>query len=387
MKQAIKLAYRNLIGAGLRTWLNVSVLSFSFVVILFYNGLIDGWNKQARRDTIEWETGNGHLTHHLFDPFDPYTILDGHASINDLDVSDLNPVLVRQASIYPEGRMLTVALKGIKPNQSALKLPTQMLDTNCTEIPLLIGQNMARSSGLRKGDIALLQWKDKNGTLDAADAIIVDVFKTTVPTIDGGQLYTSINRLWEITNLKNEATFLIANKDYNGSGNIENWVFKTQDELLATLDKVIATEKASGSIFYILLMLIALLAIFDTQVLSIFRRQKEIGTYMALGMTKSQVVKLFTIEGLMYSILAMIVGCTWGIPILNYFANNGIPYPIDNMDDFGISISSIMYPIYSLKLILGTVIAVVISATIVSYLPARKITKMNAVDALKGKLQ
>ena len=42
MKLAFQLAYKNLMGAGLRTWLNVVVLSFAFVLIIFYNGLIDG---------------------------------------------------------------------------------------------------------------------------------------------------------------------------------------------------------------------------------------------------------------------------------------------------------------------------------------------------------
>ncbi len=49
MKLAFQLAYRNLIGAGLRTWLNVIVLSFAYVMIIFYNGILDGWNEQARR--------------------------------------------------------------------------------------------------------------------------------------------------------------------------------------------------------------------------------------------------------------------------------------------------------------------------------------------------
>jgi len=39
---SLKLALRNLLGAGLRTWLNVAVLSFAFVVIVFYNGMLDG---------------------------------------------------------------------------------------------------------------------------------------------------------------------------------------------------------------------------------------------------------------------------------------------------------------------------------------------------------
>ncbi|MBT8326423.1 MAG: FtsX-like permease family protein, partial [Bacteroidia bacterium] len=307
-------------------------------------------------------------------------------NISQIEDKNLSPVLVRQASIYPDGRMMTVALKGINPLQNALKLPTSKLDTACSEVPILIGQNMARSSGLNKGDIVLLQWKDKNGTFDAANAVVADVFKTTVPTVDGGQIYISIKKLWDLTGLQNEASFLIANDQYVNT-QTDQWIYKDQDELLITLDNIIATERISGSILYILLMLIALLAIFDTQVLSIFRRQKEIGTYMALGMTKLQVIKLFTVEGLMYSIFAMLVGCIWGIPVLNYFARNGIPYPVENMDDFGISISEIMYPIYGFKLIIGTVIAVVISATIVSYLPARKIARMDAVDAIKGKLQ
>jgi putative ABC transport system permease protein len=60
MKLAIKLAWRNLIGAGLRTWLNVLVLSFSFVVIIWLNGVMKGWDSpgQARYDQIRnrWRT-------------------------------------------------------------------------------------------------------------------------------------------------------------------------------------------------------------------------------------------------------------------------------------------------------------------------------------------
>ena len=74
MKIAFQLAYKNLVGAGLRTWLNVSVLSFAFVVIIFYNGLIDGWNLQARNDGIAWEYGNGHLLNEAYDPYDPLSI-------------------------------------------------------------------------------------------------------------------------------------------------------------------------------------------------------------------------------------------------------------------------------------------------------------------------
>ena len=53
MRLAFKLAYRNLIGAGLRTWLNVIVLSFSFVVIIWIKGVMAGWDYQAKRDMAD----------------------------------------------------------------------------------------------------------------------------------------------------------------------------------------------------------------------------------------------------------------------------------------------------------------------------------------------
>ena len=46
MKLAFQLAYRNLMGAGLKTWLNVGILAFTFILIVFFNGFMDGWNKQ-----------------------------------------------------------------------------------------------------------------------------------------------------------------------------------------------------------------------------------------------------------------------------------------------------------------------------------------------------
>ena len=55
--------------------------------------------------------------------------------------------------------------------------------------------------------------------------------------------------------------------------------------------------------------------------------------------------------------------------------------------EFDIPLAESIYPYYSLQLIIFTVILVVVTATIVSYLPARKISKMKPTDAIKGKLQ
>jgi len=133
------------------------------------------------------------------------------------------------------------------------------------------------------------------------------------------------------------------------------------------------------------LLAIALLAIFDTQILSIFRRQKEIGTYIALGMTRWRVVRMFTIEGSAHSILAIILGSLYGIPFLALLQKSGIPMP-SMADAAGVAISSAIYPFYSAGMIMSTIILIIVSATIVSYFPTRKIAKLKPTEALKGKM-
>jgi putative ABC transport system permease protein len=385
---AFRLAFKNLMGAGLRTWLNVSVLSFAFVIIIFYNGMIDGWNRQARRDTTEWETGTGQYWTQGYDRYDPMTFQDSHMPVTDEIQAEVNnnnlvPLLLIQATAYPQGRMQAVVLKGIDPEQTLLKLPTHDLKPSDDHDYAIIGRRMAESARISAGDRLLIRWRDKNGTFDAREIQIASVFRCDVPSADKGQIYLRIEVLQKMAGLGNEATFLITGKVNEGK-KYDGWEFKDAGFLMADMDKIIQAKKAGGAIMEGLLLIIALIAIFDTQVLSIFRRQKEIGTYIALGMTRAQVVGIFTVEGAAHSILATILGAAYGIPLFILLGKAGIPMKAAQVTDLAVGES--IFPYYSIRLIIITIILVIITATIVSYLPARKIAKMKPTDALKGKL-
>jgi len=387
---ALRLAFKNIFGAGLRTLLNIGVLSFAFVVIIWHNGVIDGWNQQARRDTIEWEIGQGQLWHPEYDPLEYLSYQDAHAPIPaeleaPVSQGQLTPILVTQASAFPQGRMLGVILKGIDPKQQIVKLPSALLESGEAQMFALVGKGMAESLKVKEGDPLLIRWRDKNGAFDAREFTIAGIFDTNVPTIDGGQIWVPLDLLREMLEMPNEASFLIAGKGFVPS-DTGSWVFRDQKYLLSDLDTIIQSKKGGGAILYGLLTLIALLAIFDTQVLSIFRRQKEIGTYIALGMTRWQVVGIFTVEGTVYSILAILLGAVYGTPLLYYMSKVGWGLPATGKE-MGITIAERIYPVYGTGLIITTVLVVILAATVVSFLPARKIAKLNPTDALKGKIQ
>lgn len=391
MKLAIKLAFKNLIGAGLRTWLNVIVLSFSFVIIIAVKGILVGWDRQAKNDMTAWEIGGGQYWHENYDPYDAFTFNEAHGKMPDDLLGEINdgemvPVLITQGSIFPEGRMQSILIKGIDPDQNLLKLPTGKLDTMVGATPAIIGANMARTNNLEPGEMVAIRWRDANGTFDAADICITGIFSSNVPTVDVGQVWIPLDSLQSMLRLPGEATILTFRDKDKARNTVENWKLKSFESLVSEIEEMIKTKSVSQSIFYSILLILALLAIFDTQVLSIFRRQKEIGTYVALGYTRREVVFLFTVEGAMYAVLAALAGAVYGIPFLIWFANKGISLGISSAE-YGFAIADTMYPVYSAALVTGTILVVLAATTLVSYWPSRRIAKMNPTEALRGKLQ
>lgn len=392
---ALKLAYRNLIGAGLRTWLNVLVLSFSFVVIIWMKGIMVGWDHQAKTDMTNWQIGSGQFWHQNYDPYDPFTLDESYTQIPEafhepIKKGEITPMLIVQGTVYPQGRMQSVMVKGIEVRQDILELPSQKLDTIVDVVPAMIGHLMARNMKLGVGDRVTLRWRDAQGTFDATDIEIVEIFSSNVPAIENGQVYVPLQKLQQMALLEDKATIFTFNESFASKAgqyaDIDNFVLKEKSELTKSVDDMIETKTVGQSVFYFILILLAMLAIFDTQVLSIFRRQKEIGTYIALGYTRRQVVGLFTVEGAMHSILAALVAAAYGLPFLAWQAKVGWTMPID-VSEFGMAIAQTLYPVYSVGLVVSTTLIIVVVTSIVSYWPSRKIAKMNPTEALRGKIQ
>lgn len=383
MNLGLKLAFKNLIGAGLKTWLNSFALSFAFVLILFFNGMIDGWNNEARRDAIDWDYGYGHLRNANYDPLNPFTIQDAHGVLPAEYSKNLTPVMVWQGTIYSHGRSMNILIKGIESNQTFVKIPSDIFNNTKAEYPAIIGSKMAENANLKQGDMVQLRWRDKNGTFDAVQITIVGIFNTNVPFVDVGQIWMPFDLLNKMIGLENHATYFIANDKYQPQ-KIDNWTFVSQETLLKPLTDLINAKKIGGSIMYLLLLAIGLLVIFDTLALSIFRRQREIGTHIALGMTQRNVIGMFTLEGIMYSIFGIVLGAIYGTPLFIYLAKKGISFPVSG-DQMGIVLAPTIYSVYSVELIVKTILLLVISAAIVSYLAAHRIAKMNPIEALKGK--
>ena len=385
-----KIAIKNLLGAGIRTWLNVFVTSVSIFMIIFSSGMYSGMMEHAMNVSIDTEIGGGAYWHPEYDPYDPITFEVAHQKTPDIlknivQKNDALEVLVNQAAIYPDGRIVPVILKGITAQQSILNLPTnEFLKYNGTNIPIMIGKGMAAYARLDIGDTFTIRWMDSNNAYDASEGEIIHIMDSGNFKIDMGHIWVPLNIAQHILSMPDESTYVVYKQGINEIDNSSTWIKRDVEYLVRDMKAIIDQDRPNAIMIYIILLALAAMGIFNAQTLSIFRRKKEIGTLMALGMEKRKVVLMFTIEGALNAIFAIILTAILFGPILFYFHLNGIPLPID-YSDMGLIISKTLMPVYSPILLIATALIVFIILLIVSYIPSRRISKMHPVDAIRGK--
>jgi hypothetical protein len=139
-----RFAFKNLLGAGLRTWLNTIILATTFIVVLFLQGLYDGLQKQTEKIRIAEETGLAQLWFKEFDPLDSLTINDNQGPIPAkiqarIKDKSATPILIATGVIYPQNRLQPTIIKGISPNQQVLNFDTSSLATKEYDLPAIIG--------------------------------------------------------------------------------------------------------------------------------------------------------------------------------------------------------------------------------------------------------
>ena len=387
----LKIALKNLLGARLRTFLNVLVTAFSFFLILFMSAMYDGMLQHTKQVTMDTEIAGGAYWHPKYDPLNPMTFEDAH-SVPPVEIQTLVdekkafPVLVSQASIYPGGRIMPTIMKGIPPDQNIVNMPTDALfGHKDIAIPVLIGKGMASESKLEVGDAFTIRWLDADLTYDANEGTVVHIMDTENFKLDMGHIWIPLKKAQSMLAMEGEATYVTYEKGVplvQGNG---DWIPRDINYLVQDMEAIIEADKSGAQIMYLILLALAAMGIFNAQVLSIFRRGKEIGTLMALGMTRSRVVGLFTLEGGLNAVLAAGATLIFFGPVLWYFGKYGIPLPID-YTEMGMLVAKRLIPVYTIGLVISTTIIVSIIVLIVSYIPSRRIAKMKPTNALRGKV-
>ncbi len=392
IKLILKLAFRNLFGTGIRLWINVVVISISIIIVLFARSLHAGLGRQIHDSVIRTEVSGGQLISKGFDPNDPITFEDSHRKIPDnliekISEGSVTPILFCSATVYSRGIVHNVALRGIIPDQKVLEIPTENLGKVKDKRPILVGKRMLKILKLKKGDLVMIKWRDKNGAFDADEFLISELMDKNNSRIDSNVIWLSLDILQDMFDLKGSSSLIVFKKGEDLAAlkglNRKVWDSKTSFELTQWIRDLVKAKEKGNFVIFALLVFLCCVGIFNSQILEVFKRSREIGILMALGLRKGQIMFLFTLEGLITASLGIILAFFLGFPIFYWTATSGIP--LDHAKDMGMPIPERLYPYFSVEIISFTLMAILLLTTFAAWFPTRKIASMEAARAISGR--
>jgi putative ABC transport system permease protein len=382
------IARKNFYRQGMRAFLNVLVTALSIISLIFMLSLLNGFQAQATRNLVATDVGGGHYRAPGFDILSP-TEWEDHTlkaaeSLLKLSDKDKAEVLVQQGQLYPNRRLYPVQIRGVSMEQSLLSLPLDNLENYSEQIddviPGVVGVKMARKAHLKKGDILTLKWRDRSGAVDARDILIVDVGDMVNPRVDDGVVWLRLDHLRSMTDRQGEVSW-VAVRDYMGP--VEGFEFQTVDALMADLLALLKQDRMNSKILWTILMILVCTSVFNTQILNIFKRQKEIGTLMALGMEPMRIVRIFTLEGALAAIWALVVAAILGVPFFIWF--QGVGFDVTHLSEASFPIRETIYPNYQPKEIFYSLLIVVFLVVMAAWVPVKKIIRLDPTLALRGR--
>lgn len=133
-----------------------------------------------------------------------------------------------------------------------------------------------------------------------------------------------------------------------------------------------------GAIAFVL-FIIVLTGIINTMLMSVFERVREIGTLLAVGVRRAQVMQMFLIEAAVIGAAGGLLGALLGRLVVFGFAVKGIAFQLS-----GVSGSNVLRPFVTPGFTLGAVLVALLGAVGAALWPAFRASRLNPVEALRS---
>ena len=144
-------------------------------------------------------------------------------------------------------------------------------------------------------------------------------------------------------------------------------------------NKTVVLFSKQVSVVKFIIGLIIVLTISNTQMMSVLERTTEIGTSLAIGQRRNNVMRMFVAEGALIGLVGGVLGVLFGYILAQLISSIGIPMPPPPGMARGFLGQILIAPSLALD---GLVLALV-TTFLASLMPAWKASRMIIVDALR----
>ena len=418
MNMIFTLAWRNLWRHRTRTWITVSAMVFSNVLLVFMLSLQVGTYQMMIENALNLFTGHLQVqdSRYLDNPKQRYDIAAAQRLATQLRQQLNTDAIALRGSAFAllssEQRSFGAQIIGVQPDfdKYTSSISGQIKQgrylANDDSDAIILGATLARNLKLKLGDEVTLLGSDRQGSIAAGFVTVVGIFATGLPEMDRNlaqlplayfqALYGSEGRAnyivirspdalqlsgWKVTVNSILDTFANGNNSDNKNValSLRDW-----DELQPGIKQAIQAD-ISGAIFmYAILIILVAFSVMNTQLMSVLERTREFGTVMALGLRPARLSRLILLETTMMAVLGLVIGVAIGMSITAYLHVYGFSYP--GMEDMAakFNMSERLYPSINWLAALAGPSLVMGFSVLATIYPAMKIRRLAPLEAMRA---
>lgn len=254
---------------------------------------------------------------------------------------------------------------------------------------VLLGQGLAKQLGARPGDVLVLLTTTSRGSTGAIEATVRGIFSSPVKAYDDVAVRIPIASAERLVQVHGAHRWLMLLEKTSDTDRVlaqvsalvkpQGLVAQPWYKLSDFYNKTVALFSRQVAVVQVIIAVIIVLSVSNTLSMSVMERVREIGTTLALGLRRRDVLLQFMVEGVVFGLVGAAVGVGIGAMLALLISAIGIPMPPPP----GMARGYIGEIRLTLPLVCNAIALAVIPSLVASVAPAWKASRLNIVDALR----
>ena len=254
---------------------------------------------------------------------------------------------------------------------------------------IVMGRGLAANLGVGVGDTVILLASTTTGGINAVECRIRGLFFTISKAYDDSTLRAPLTLAQQLLRTSQVHRWIVV---LDETGRTASAVSDLRTQLDAAQLEVVPWYQLADfynktatllsrqvAVVNMIIAVIIILSISNTLMMNVMERTGEIGTSMALGVTRGRILSRFLGEGVLFGVVGGMIGCLLGLALATAISAKGIPMPPPPGSSEGY-LGRIMV---TWELALSALALAVATTLIASIYPAWKASRLVIVDALR----
>jgi putative ABC transport system permease protein len=406
MKLYLRLAWRNMWRHRRRTLLIVLAMGFGLCLMMWYDGLVDGFYQAIYGNAIKVLGGN--IQVHA----EGYRSSSGQKPLLPLadDAQVLAAARSQPAVVVASRRINTgglassregafaVGITAIEPEvEQAVNLAGQnvVAGRNLTADDgdsILIGKGLADAMGVWAGDRITLTGRSAHEEMRRRTMTVVGIYDLGIAEVEKMSVYVTLAEAQTLYDLPGQSTEVAVFLEQVGNEDkviaalepgLPGYEIDSFKDSYPELQYALATKGQAMDVFSVIILGIAAIGILNLLLMAVYERTREIGVLGALGLKPRQISLLFILEGTMIGLVGVALGVILGLALNGMLRMVGLDFSaFSSMSSYTALITDRIYPSWGVGKLLSRALTVAIIAALAAVIPAREAAQRDPAEAL-----